>query len=110
VNTTVSYGPFFNVVDQLARSPQGTEAPVSDADIKTAIDKLTPDQKDALLSNDWGRIQKEIKAERAASSTSSASATASPQPDDGPWNLFSPWNLFQLEVRVEAIKKNPPAQ
>jgi hypothetical protein len=107
VNTTVSYGPFFNVVDQLARSPQGTEAPISDADIQTAIDELTPDQQAALLSGDWGLIQKEIKAERAASS---GSAPASPQPDDGPWNLFSPWNLFQLEVRVEAIKKNPPAQ
>jgi hypothetical protein len=102
MNQTVTYGPFFKVVDLLARSPLGGAAPASDDEISTAVKALTPEQQDAVLSGDWGRIQQAIKAEQAQRAQPGAK-TQPPDPD-------GPWNLFQLEVRAAAIKVSLSAQ
>ena len=78
-------GPFFTIVDQLAKAPDGLAAIRLDPDLSIRFEALSRDQRTALLSSDWGQIQAQLVIEHPDI------ATLSDSPNIG-WNL---WKLMQ---------------
>ena len=108
-NQATTSHPFFDVVDRLATNPAGADAITSDDGIRAALGTLTPEQRDALLSGDWGRIQTELygEQEKALAPPSGAKDGEAPAVANGPFVLArssaddNPWIMKQVGTEAD---------